>query len=162
MKAGGGGNGGLGRDDYVLPQNLDAELSVLGASMLTPNVIPGVSEIIRPHHFYRLAHQHVFEVIEDLFSRGEPVDPITVCEALANRALLEAVRARYRLPEPIRDAITSHHGTKLIRYFYSRAKEQQDPDRGEVQESEFRYPGPRPRTKSCGCTHPAARPENKS
>jgi hypothetical protein len=65
------------------------------------------------------------------------------------KAGLELAR-QYRLPEPIRDAITSHHGTKLIRYFYSRAKEQQDPDRGEVQESEFRYPGPRPRTKEMG------------
>ena len=80
--------------DYVVPQNLDAEISVLGASMLTPNVIPSVSEIIRPHHFYRQAHQRIFEVVEDLFSRGEPVDPITVSEELANRAALEAVGGR--------------------------------------------------------------------
>ena len=70
----------------MVPQNLDAEISVLGASMLTPNVIPGVSEIVRPNHFYRQSHQRIFEVIEDLFSRGEPVDPITVSEELANRA----------------------------------------------------------------------------
>ncbi len=80
--------------DYVVPQNLDAEISVLGASMLTPNVIPGVSEVVRPHHFYRQAHQRIFEVVEDLFSRGEPVDPITVSEELANRAALEAVGGR--------------------------------------------------------------------
>jgi putative nucleotidyltransferase with HDIG domain len=62
---------------------------------------------------------------------------------------LELAR-KYRLPEPIREAITSHHGTKLIRYFYSRAKEREDEDHGEVQESEFRYPGPRPRSKEMG------------
>jgi cyclic-di-AMP phosphodiesterase PgpH len=56
----------------------------------------------------------------------------------------------YKLPEPIREAITTHHGTKLIRYFYSRAKEQENPDRGEVQEREFRYPGPRPWSKEMG------------
>jgi len=78
----------------MVPQNLDAEISVLGASMLTPNVIPGVSEVIRPHQFYRQAHQRIFEVIEDLFSRGEPVDPITVCEELANRASLDMVGGR--------------------------------------------------------------------
>ncbi len=65
------------------------------------------------------------------------------------KAGLELAR-QYRLPEPIREAITTHHGTKLIRYFYSRAKAQHDPDRGEVQESEFRYPGPRPRSKEMG------------
>ena len=94
MMTDGGDAGGRGGTDYVVPQNLDAEISVLGASMLTPNVIPGVSEIIRPHHFYRQAHQRIYEAIEDLFSRGEPIDPITVCEQLANRAALDAVGGR--------------------------------------------------------------------
>jgi len=49
---------------------------------------------VRPHHFYRQAHQRIFEVIEDLFSRGEPVDPITVSEQLANRASLETIGGR--------------------------------------------------------------------
>ena len=65
------------------------------------------------------------------------------------KAGLELAR-QYRLPEPIREAITTHHGTKLIRYFYSRAKEKADPDKGEVQESEFRYPGPKPHSKEMG------------
>ena len=45
MLPGGGTAGNRGGAEYVVPQNLDAEISVLGASMLTPNVIPGVSEI---------------------------------------------------------------------------------------------------------------------
>jgi replicative DNA helicase len=94
MVPGGGAAGIQVGSEYVVPQNLDAEISVLGASMLTPNVIPGVSEIIRPNHFYRQAHTRIFEAIEDLFSRGEPVDPITVSEELANRAALDAVGGR--------------------------------------------------------------------
>ena len=65
------------------------------------------------------------------------------------KAGLELAR-EFRLPEPIREAIATHHGTKLIRYFYSRAKEKEDRDLGEVQEAEFRYPGPRPRSKEMG------------
>ena len=65
------------------------------------------------------------------------------------KAGLELAR-EYRLPEPIQDAITTHHGTKLIRYFYSQAKAKEDPDHGEVQETEFRYPGPKPRSKEMG------------
>lgn len=65
------------------------------------------------------------------------------------KAGLELAR-EHRLPEPIRDAITTHHGTKLIRYFYSRAKEMEDADHGEVQETEFRYPGPKPQSKEMG------------
>ena len=94
MMANGGDGGGRIEAERMIPQNLDAEISVLCASMLTPNVIPGVSEVIRPHQFYRQAHQRIFEVIEDLFSRGEPVDPITVCEELANRASLDLIGGR--------------------------------------------------------------------
>ena len=65
------------------------------------------------------------------------------------KAGLELAR-QYKLPEPIRDAIGTHHGNKLIRYFYSRAKEQENPDRGEVSDTDFRYPGPRPRSKEMG------------
>jgi hypothetical protein len=68
------------------------------------------------------------------------------------KAGLELAR-QYRLPEPIRDAITTHHGNKLIRYFYARAKEQESPDRGEVSDTEFRYPGPRPVSKEMGIIH---------
>ena len=104
-----------------VPQNLDAEISVLGASMLTPNVIPGVSEIIRPKHFYRLAHQRIFEVIEDLFSRGEPVDPITVSEELANRASLEMVGGRafiHSLVTAVPAATNARHYAEIVRENY--------------------------------------------
>lgn len=54
------------------------------------------------------------------------------------------------LPLAIRQGIATHHGTKLIRYFYSKAKELNDPGMGEVRESDYRYPGPKPHTKELG------------
>jgi len=54
------------------------------------------------------------------------------------------------LPEEIIDVIPQHHGTKLITYFYEKARESQDPALGEVTEEEFRYPGPKPQTKEAG------------
>ncbi len=56
---------------------------------------------------------------------------------------------QHRLPEPIIDFIEQHHGTTLVEYFYGRASEQRqnDPDGGAVEESSFRYPGPKPQTK---------------
>ncbi|HWP30733.1 MAG TPA: HDIG domain-containing protein [Fimbriimonadales bacterium] len=53
---------------------------------------------------------------------------------------------KYRLPQPIRDAIAEHHGTSLISYFYSRYTKDtgaEDP----ILEQHFRYPGPKPRSK---------------
>ena len=54
------------------------------------------------------------------------------------------------LPKVVRDAIQQHHGTRLIKYFYSRAVEQRDPDAGDVTEEKFRYPGPKPQNKVMG------------
>jgi putative nucleotidyltransferase with HDIG domain len=54
------------------------------------------------------------------------------------------------LPPEIIDIIPQHHGTKLITYFYEKAKESRDPELGEVGEEEFRYPGPKPQTKEAG------------
>jgi len=57
-----------------------------------------------------------------------------------------------KLPEPIIDFIQQHHGTTLVEYFYRQATKSrdQDPDASEVDESSFRYPGPKPQTKEAG------------
>lgn len=57
---------------------------------------------------------------------------------------------RHRLPQPIRDAIEQHHGTRLIKFFYERALEQRRSESQEVRESEYRYPGPKPSTREMG------------
>jgi len=54
------------------------------------------------------------------------------------------------LPQEIVDIIPQHHGTKLITYFYEKAKMNHDPELGEVSEDEYRYPGPKPQTKEAG------------
>jgi len=53
----------------------------------------------------------------------------------------------YNLPRQIRDVIPQHHGTRLITFFYRKAKRREDPDVPEIHESDYRYPGPRPQTK---------------
>lgn len=56
------------------------------------------------------------------------------------------------LPECIVDFIQQHHGTTLVEYFYRQAAVQKsvDPDAADVDESSFRYPGPKPQTKEAG------------
>ena len=53
----------------------------------------------------------------------------------------------YNLPQPIIDIIPQHHGTRLITYFYKKAKRHEVSEIQEVSESNFRYPGPRPQSK---------------
>ncbi len=51
------------------------------------------------------------------------------------------------LPEQIVDIIPQHHGTKMMTYFYEKAKKASDPSLGPVKEEDFRYPGPKPQTR---------------
>lgn len=54
-----------------------------------------------------------------------------------------------KLPLELREMITQHHGTTLVKYFYVTQKNISDkPD--EVSEDDFRYPGPKPKSKEAG------------
>ena len=55
-----------------------------------------------------------------------------------------------KLPLQIREGIATHHGTKLIRYFFHKAEGLSESGKGEVRESDYRYPGPKPHTKELG------------
>ena len=55
----------------------------------------------------------------------------------------------FRDTQSIIDFIEQHHGTTLVEYFYRREAQRlrDDPDAGELDETTFRYPGPKPQTK---------------
>lgn len=53
----------------------------------------------------------------------------------------------FNLPKPIIDLIPQHHGTRLITFFFRKAKTLENPEIQEVSESNFRYPGPKPQSK---------------
>ncbi len=55
-----------------------------------------------------------------------------------------------KLPQRITDIIPQHQGTKLITYFYNKAKEKEDPEMHVVEERDYRYPGPKPQTREAG------------
>jgi hypothetical protein len=59
---------------------------------------------------------------------------------------LELAR-KYRLPRRIHDFIAEHHGTMTTRYQYVRAVKAAGGDETLVDEDQFRYPGPRPRSR---------------
>jgi cyclic-di-AMP phosphodiesterase PgpH len=52
-----------------------------------------------------------------------------------------------KLGAPLIDIIREHHGTALIKFFYDRAKSKEDPGVQQVDERDYRYPGPRPQTR---------------
>lgn len=58
-----------------------------------------------------------------------------------------ALARKYHLPDPFIDIIREHHGTTLVYYFYHKELELQGGRKEEIHEQEFRYPGPKPKSK---------------
>lgn len=77
--------------DRLPPQNIEAELNVLGAILLDNEVLHDVVQLLKPEDFYRDNHQVIYRVIRDLYDQGRPVDFIILTEELTRRDQLEAV-----------------------------------------------------------------------
>jgi replicative DNA helicase len=73
------------------PQDVAAEQSVLGGMLLSKDAIADVVEVVRSTDFYRPAHQTIFDVVVDLYGKGEPADPITVSAELGRTGELARV-----------------------------------------------------------------------
>jgi replicative DNA helicase len=79
-------------DGRVPPHNLDAEESLLGALLLSRDVVGQVAELgVQVEHFYKPAHQHIYTAIRGLMSTGQPVDAVTVADELRRGGLLEEI-----------------------------------------------------------------------
>jgi replicative DNA helicase len=79
------------RPERVPPNNVEAEESVLGSMMLSPEAIASVVEAVRPEDFYRPAHTRIFRAMLAIYGRGEPVDAITVVEELKRSHELDQI-----------------------------------------------------------------------
>jgi replicative DNA helicase len=79
-------------DGRVPPHNLDAEESLLGALLLSRDVVGTVAELgLQVEHFYKPSHQHIYASIRGLMASGQPVDVVTVADELRRNGLLDEV-----------------------------------------------------------------------
>ena len=73
------------------PHDLDAEESVLGAMIASPNAIPIATELVAEDDFYRDTHRLVFRAIREMYALGKEVDAVTLSAALEQQGVLERV-----------------------------------------------------------------------
>lgn len=87
-----GGSGSSARGyERIPPHSLEAEVSVLGAALLSRNAASEADELLQPDDFYRGAHQVVFEGVQALLASGEPIDTVTLTDWLARHDRLDEV-----------------------------------------------------------------------
>jgi len=78
----------------------------------------------------------------------EDIDPAEAASTIISHVTDGVALARkYRLPRRIDDFILEHHGTMLTRYQYNQALEAAGGDKSKVDEKNFHYPGPSPRSR---------------
>jgi replicative DNA helicase len=108
-------------EDRLPPQDVAAEMSAIGAMLLSKDAIGECSEIVKAADFYRPAHERIFESIIDLFSRGEPVDAITVADELTKRGDLARVGGNAYLHQLIAQVPTAANASYYAEIVAERA-----------------------------------------
>jgi cyclic-di-AMP phosphodiesterase PgpH len=91
--------------------------------------------------------QYFIENQRDGVNKHSQLDPRTSAEVIINHVIAGGQMAKeHGLPKPIVDNIYMHHGDGILQYFYAKACEEE----GDVDEADFRYPGPKPNTREAG------------
>ncbi|MDL1988758.1 MAG: replicative DNA helicase [Deltaproteobacteria bacterium] len=101
----------------IPPQSIEAEESLLSGILIDNNTLLDVIDIISPEDFYRSAHQKIFSGIVELFSKNEPVDLVTLTNALKERGNLEEIGgATYlaTLVDTVPLAVNAKHYAKIV------------------------------------------------
>src|SRR6266513_820340 len=98
----------------VPPHDVQAEKSVLGAVLIDPAAINLVFEFLRPDHFYLPEHQMIFSSMFTLFDKQQPIDVVTMQDALKKEGTLKKIGGASYLSDLINAVPTSayieHYG----------------------------------------------------
>ncbi len=93
----------------IPPHNIEAEQSVLGSMIIDREAIASATEMLRGDDFYRPDHKEIFDTIVDLFTKGEPVDLVTLKSRVEERGLLDQIGGIPYLSELASSVPTSAH-----------------------------------------------------
>ena len=66
------------------PQNIDAEISVLGCAFLDKTALDKIMDEVSDEMFYSEANRHIFDAIKSLYENKIPIDVTTLKEELDN------------------------------------------------------------------------------
>ena len=102
----------------VLPHDLVAEQSVLGAVFISPDSIITLADVLTPDDFYKPANKIVFKTMLSLLEKGEPIDATTMVSALTNQGDILNIGGINYVVELVNSTPTSknvEHYAKLVK-----------------------------------------------
>lgn len=102
----------------ILPHDLVAEQSVLGAVFIAPDTIISLADELVPDDFYKPANKIVFKTMLSLLEKGEPIDATTMVSALTNQGDISKIGGMNYIVELVNSTPTSknvEHYAKLVK-----------------------------------------------
>ena len=95
--------------EKIPPRSMDAEKALLGSLMLSPEAINKVIDYVEASDFYKRAHQEIYDVCQELFEKGEPIDLLSCANRLKEKGVLEEIGGNGYLTELINTVPTATH-----------------------------------------------------
>ena len=102
----------------ILPHDLVAEQSVLGAVFISPESLITLADELTPDDFYKPANKIVFKTMLSLLEKGEPIDATTMVSALTNQGDISTIGGINYVVEVVNSTPTSknvEHYAKLVK-----------------------------------------------
>jgi putative nucleotidyltransferase with HDIG domain len=121
----------------------EAAAEAIGANSLLVRVgayYHDIGKIRKPEYFVENQDTYV--------NKHDTLSPNMSCLIIASHVKdgLE-VANEIGLPQDISDLIPQHHGTRILSFFYRKALDSMNGKSQDINEEDYRYPGPKPRTK---------------
>ena len=104
--------------ERVPPNDVEAEIAVLGSMLLDPEAAGRVVGMLRADHFYRGPHADVFQVLAELYDGSRAVDIVLLREELQRRGILEKVGGTgflSRVMSSVPTAANAEHYARIVR-----------------------------------------------
>lgn len=108
----------MSEDFRILPHDLVAEQSVLGAVFISPETMISLADELTPGDFYKPANKIVFKTMLSLLEKGEPIDATTMVSALTNQGDITNIGGINYVVELVNSTPTSknvEHYAKLVK-----------------------------------------------
>lgn len=83
----------------IPPQNLEAEMALLGSIMLRPEALFDIVDTVKPETFYSEKHRIIFDTMLELFTKRSPIDLLSVSTKLKEKGWLDQIGGNTYLTE---------------------------------------------------------------
>lgn len=103
------------------PHNIDAEKALIGAVLIKPELMHDISVTVYPESFFADKHRQIYKAILEIFTKGDPIDLLSVSTQLKSNAQLDRIGGASYLTELAETVPAAGNGNYYADLVQSRA-----------------------------------------